>query len=172
MAASSAAAPSQPGHPVAYGNQTAVVEGQDAAAQLRAHLKERLPEWLEVMTGSQSTNDGNVDAAVRALVASARLRTFGSGSPDATAVTQSCRCVKCNKPTVVDGLAGQGICVLCYAAGDDGLPNIDLNHLLVAGKLAGKGVSALCVLVSFGLSCPCDCPASVLSVYRSASVSS
>ena len=78
------------------------------------------------MTGSQSTSDDNVDVAVRALVASARLRTFGSGSSDATAVTQSCMCIKCNKPTVVDGLAGQGICVLCYAAGDDILP--DMRH--------------------------------------------
>lgn len=142
-----------PEWPKSWGQQTAVVDGKDACAQVRAYLQDEVGPWVKARTGAGGSSDAAVNRAVLAIVD--RLQSRPRGECAAAGVELNCArapttCASCGKPTATRAFVGQSTCILCAARGGKHLSLLEANHILVTGRLSGKGawLNAVCEKLS------------------------
>eukprot|EP00892_Ulva_mutabilis_P000734 jgi/Ulvmu1/10661/UM066_0043.1 len=139
--AASAAAPLERElRPVSHGHQTHLVDGKGAVQQLREAMGDGLTDVLLAITGSADDSDAGVDRALDAIVEHARTQTGVGGTVDVAQPQRApTECMVCDQPTAPFGFLGRSTCASCYAKGTLGLSPMELNYILVAHLLTGKG---------------------------------
>lgn len=153
-AATSAVVPPEvPAWPQSWGRQTAVVDSQDACAQVRSYLQAGVGPWVKALTGDTSTTDAAVTRAVHAVVDQLQAQPSGAwaagGVPLHSAVAPT-TCARCGHPTAARAFVGQSTCIICAARGGLHLSLIEANQILVTGVLSGRGAWLCAVLPRHG----------------------
>lgn len=138
--------PRPPPRPVAEGQQTAIIGGMDASAQLGLVMGAALPAVLQEMAGSGDDTPENRLSAVHEIMRRAKRASTGRRRQIATNVPKATprrptHCVQCQRPTTIAGFGGRSVCMCCFATGAHGLSLVDLNYALESDAIGGKGAA-------------------------------